>query len=56
MMKRDFCLTVFVVLALCGQLLPILIAFSVGCLSFTVVFTLQLLRNLGSIREQRARS
>ncbi len=50
MMKRDFVLTVFVVLALCGTLTPILIAFSAGCLSFTVIFTLQLLRNLRSIR------
>lgn len=50
MMKRDFVLTLFVAFALVGQLLPILIGFSAGCLSFTVVFTIQLLRNLGSIR------
>ncbi len=54
MMKRDFVLTVFVVLAICGTLTPILIGFSLGCLSFTAVFTVQLLRNLGSIRRARA--
>jgi hypothetical protein len=55
MMKRDFVLTMFVVLALCDQLVPILVGFSAGCLSFTLVFTLQLLRNLGSIRAALAR-
>ncbi len=52
MMKRDFVLSVFVVLALCGQLTPILIVFSAGCLSFTVVFTIQLVRNFASVRAQ----
>lgn len=54
MMKRDFVLTVFVVFAICGKLTPILIGFSAGCLSFTAVFTVQLLRNLGSIRRARS--
>jgi len=53
MMKRDFALTVFVVLALCGTLTPIVVAFSTGCLSFTVIFTIQLVKNLGSIRAAR---
>lgn len=53
MMKRDFALTVFVVLALCGTLTPIVVAFSAGCLSFTVVFTIQLVKNLDSIRAAR---
>ncbi len=56
MLKRDFALTVFVGFAILGKLDWILFAFSAGALSFTVVFTLQLLRNLGSIRAQmRAR-
>jgi len=57
MLKRDFALTVFVGLALIGRLDVILIVFSAGAIVFFVVFAIQCVRNLPSIRNAaRARS
>jgi phosphatidylglycerophosphate synthase len=56
MLKRDFALTMFVVLAACGELRTILLCFSAGALSFAIAFTVQLLRNIGSIRAELSRS
>ncbi|NVB81249.1 MAG: hypothetical protein HOV81_22830 [Kofleriaceae bacterium] len=51
-LKRDFALTMFVVFALIGRLDFILVVFSAGAIVFFVVFLIQLLRNLGSVRAQ----
>ena len=50
-LKRDFALTMFVGFALIGRLDFILVVFSAGAIVFFVVFLLQLLRNLGSIKK-----
>jgi phosphatidylglycerophosphate synthase len=49
-LKRDFALTLFVVLALLGRLDVILVIFSAGAISFFVVFAIQFVRNYGSWR------
>ncbi len=49
-LKRDFALTMFVVLALAGRLDAILVVFSAGALSFFAVFFVQLVRNRASLR------
>ncbi len=49
-LKRDFALTMFVVFAAIGRLEWILVVFSAGAIVFFVVFAVQLLRNLDSIR------
>lgn len=50
LLKRDFALTVFVVLALLGRLDAILAIYSAGALSFFVIFFVQLVRNRASLR------
>ncbi|HSD89930.1 MAG TPA: CDP-alcohol phosphatidyltransferase family protein [Kofleriaceae bacterium] len=52
-LKRDFALTMFVVFALVGHLEWILVVFSAGAIIFFVVFVIQLLRNLDSVRNAR---
>lgn len=52
-LKRDFALTMFVVFALIGRLDFILVVFSAGAIVFFVVFVVQLLRNLDSIKSRR---
>lgn len=49
-LKRDFALTVFVALALLGQLGAILLISSAGALAFFAVFFVQLVRNRASLR------
>jgi len=53
-LKRDFALTMFVVLAFLGRLDVVLVAFSAGAFVFLAVFAFQLLRWLGSRRRQAA--
>jgi len=50
-LKRDFALTMFVVFAALGHLEWILVVFSAGAIVFFVVFAIQFMRNLGSIRK-----
>ncbi|MEZ4361092.1 MAG: CDP-alcohol phosphatidyltransferase family protein [Kofleriaceae bacterium] len=49
MLKRDFVVTVFTILAALDQLAAVLVAFATGALSFFVVLFTQLARNWGSV-------
>jgi len=49
MLKRDFAVTAFLVLALCGQLAPILVVFSGGAFTFFIVLFTQLFRNRATL-------
>ncbi len=51
-LKRDFALTMFVVFALIGRLDFILVVFSAGAIVFFLVFLIQFVRNVGSVRAQ----
>ncbi len=53
--KRDFAVTVFLALAVAGRLDWILVGFSVGAVTFFLVFWIQFLRNVGSIRARPTR-
>ena len=54
LLKRDFAITLFTVLAFLGRLDVVLLVFSTGALTFFVVFCVQLARNWTAIRALRA--